>query len=90
MLNKSLINKKIKETIPAFNFIPQESVVDYIRSHGIELKDQRCYICGREITLDNIGVIFDDGEHILFVCNECLQKHNIFTLYKKFLKQMKR
>ena len=87
MFSKSLIEKRLRRVVPVFNFIPPQKMIEYLRSRGIKLEGQKCYICGRKITLNNIGVVFEDGEHVIFICSDCLSKYNIFTLYRKFLKQ---
>jgi len=87
MLSNSLIEERLRKIIPIFNFIPQQKTIEYLKSRGIKLEGRKCSMCGAEITLNNIGLIFEKGEHVLFVCTVCLSKYNLFTLYNELLKQ---
>jgi len=79
------LKRNLRKIIPSFEFIPPQNVYDYLKSYNIDLEKYRCFKCSKKISVDNIGAIFADGEHISIVCSECLQKYNIFMLYREFL-----
>jgi len=88
MLSSSLIEEKLRKITPIFNFIQPQKMSEYLKSRGIKLEGQKCSICGAEITLNNIGLIFEKDERVLFVCTTCLRKSHLFTLYDELLEQI--
>jgi len=87
MASRALIEEKLRKMIPAFRFIPRHETSRYLKSLNINLDEHTCFKCGRKLSLDTIGVLFDDGTRIAIVCSECLRKYNIFALYREFVEK---
>jgi len=87
MIKESVIRERMREIVPVLNFIPPERTKEYLDSIGVDLKGKRCSICGSEISLNNIGLIFERDGRILFVCSACLRKYNLFDLYNRLLEE---
>jgi len=87
MIKETVIREKMREIIPVLNFIPSERTKEYLESIGVDLTGKRCSICGSEISLNNIGLIFERNGDILFVCSTCLRKHRLFDLYNMLIEE---
>jgi len=90
MISRSIVEEKLRKSIPLFDFIPPQNVYDYLKAYNIDLEKYRCFKCCRKISADNVGAIFANGEHISIVCSECFRKHNIFMLYREFLENARK
>jgi len=88
MAGRDLVERIFRKLIPAFRFIPRSETPKYLESLGINIEGRTCFKCGARLTVDTIGVIFNDGKRVEMACNSCLEKHSVFGLYREFAEKI--